>query len=555
VSIQTSTDGSTWTALANVPEFSQAPGDANYVHNTTVDFGGVLAKYVKLTITSNWADGTKQAGLSEVRFFYVPVRARQPEPASGATGVALNGVLNWRPGREAARHEVYVGTDPNAVLNGTAPVKTVTEHSLGLSSLAAEYGRTYYWKVNEVNDAATPTSWEGAVWSFTTVEYAVVEDFESYDDLCNRIFWTWVDQYGYNASAECGGAGAPGNGSGATVGNAQAPYAEQAIVHSGRQSLPITFDNTGSPYYSEAQREWSSPQAWTAGGANTLRVYLRGDPAAFIETPSGTILMNGMGTDIWDISDQFRFVYKSLKGNGSIVARVDSVANTNVWAKAGVMIRESLAGGSTHESVVVTPGSGVSFQHRDTTDMTSLSTTQAGSVAPYWVKMTRNGNTFTAQCSADGVTWTSVGTDAAASSATITMANDVYIGLAVCSHVVDVACGAKFSSVSSTGGVSGSWQVAEIGVGQVQGNKPETFYVAVQDNAGKLKVVSHPDPAVIATGNWEEWNIPLSQFSSAGVSLNNVKKLIVGVGDRLSPKAGNAGKLYIDDIRLTRVSP
>jgi hypothetical protein len=234
---------------------------------------------------------------------------------------------------------------------------------------------------------------------------------------------------------------------------------------------------------------------------------------------------------------------------------VDGVANTNVWAKAGVMIRESLAGGSTHESVVVTPGSGVSFQHRDTTDMTSLSTTQAGLVAPYWVKMTRNGNTFTAQCSADGVTWTSVGTDAAASSATITMANDVYIGLAVTSHAADVACGAKFSSVSSTGGVSGSWQVAEIGVGQVSGNTPEAFYVAVQDNAGKLKVVSHPDPAVIATGNWEEWNIPLSQFTSAGVSLNSVKKLIVGVGDRLSPKAGKAGKLYIDDLRLTRVSP
>ena len=96
----------TWTALAGVPEFAQATGEPNYGHNTTVDFGGVLAKYVKLTIQSNWAGGTKQAGLSEVRFFYVPVRARAPEPASGAAGVALDAVLNWRPGREAARHDV-----------------------------------------------------------------------------------------------------------------------------------------------------------------------------------------------------------------------------------------------------------------------------------------------------------------------------------------------------------------------------------------------------------------------------------------------------------------
>jgi hypothetical protein len=69
VAIETSLDGTTWTALANVPEFAQAPGDPNYVHNTTVEFSGVQAKFVKLTIKTNWADGTKQAGLSEVRFF------------------------------------------------------------------------------------------------------------------------------------------------------------------------------------------------------------------------------------------------------------------------------------------------------------------------------------------------------------------------------------------------------------------------------------------------------------------------------------------------------
>jgi hypothetical protein len=134
------------------------------------------------------------------------------------------------------------------------------------------------------------------------------------------------------------------------------------------------------------------------------------------------------------------------------------------------------------------------------------------------------------------------------------MANNVYIGLAVTSHSATVVSGAKFSNVSTTGGVSGPWQVAEIGATQVNGNTPETCYVAVQDNAGKLKVISNPDPGIISTGAWEEWNIPFSQFTSAGVNLNNVKKILIGVGDRLSPKAGNAGKLYIDIIRLTRVA-
>jgi len=69
VTIETSVDGTTWTALAGVPQFAQGTGEPNYVHNTTVDFGGVQAKYVRLNIATNWADGTKQASLSEVRFF------------------------------------------------------------------------------------------------------------------------------------------------------------------------------------------------------------------------------------------------------------------------------------------------------------------------------------------------------------------------------------------------------------------------------------------------------------------------------------------------------
>jgi len=542
--------------VGGVTEFAQAPGEENYEHNTTVDFGGAMAKYVRLTILNNWADSTKQAGLSEVRFFYIPVKAYGPDPAPGTTGVALDSILNWRPGREAVKHEIALGTDPTAL----SKVATVTEHSYALVSAGLQYGKTYYWKVNEVNDAAHPlpgypSSWAGDVWSFTTFEYAVVEDFESYNDLCKRIFYAWVDKNGYNASAECGGGGAGGNGSGATVGNDQAPYAEQTIVHSGRQSMPMSFDNTGSPYYSEAHREWTSPEVWTGGGANTLRVYLCGIAAGFIETSPGTILMNGTGTDIWDNADELRYVYKLLKGNGSMVARVDSVANTNEWAKAGVMIRETLDGGSAHAFVAATPtpSHGVSFQRRETIDLASTSTdvNMVPATAPYWVKLARTGNTFTAHHSVDGITWVEI---AVTPALTITMANDVYIGLAVTSHAADVVCGAKFSNVSSTGGVSGPWQVAEIGVTQVQGNTPETCYVAVQDSGGKLKVVSHPDPAAIATGNWEEWNIPLSQFTSAGVSLNSVKKIIIGVGDRISPKAGSAGKLYIDDIRLTRAA-
>jgi hypothetical protein len=553
VTIEVSTDGTTWTALANVPEFAQGTGEDTYVHNTTVDFGGVLAKYVKLNIISNWG-GLKQSGLSEVRFFYIPVKAFEPTPITGAQGVALDAKLNWRPGREAVKHEVSLGTDPNAL----SKVATVTEHSYDLGSAGLEYGKTYYWKVNEVNDDASPSSWAGDVWRFTASGYGVVDDFESYDDLCKKIFYTWVDKNGYNASAECGGGSAPGNGSGAAVGNDTKPYADKTNRNSGVQSLPVFFDNIMSPYYSETYREWTTPQSWTGGGANTLRVYLRGDAAAFVETSPGTILMNGMGTDIWATNDEFRYVYKQLSGNGSIVARVDSLTRSDEWSKAGVMIRETLEGGSAHAFVAATPTltpttHGISYQRRLVTglDSTNTDVNIAPATLPYWVKLTRTGNVFTAQRSLDGTTWVNI---VPTTPLTFTMANNVYIGLAVTSHNATAVSGARFSNVSTTGSVSGSWQIGEIGAVQVQGNTPETCYVAVQDSGGKMKVVSNLDTVMIATGNWEEWNIPLSQFTSAGVNLNGVKKLIVGVGDRNAPKAGGKGKLNIDDIRLTRVS-
>jgi hypothetical protein len=289
VTIETSTDGTTWTPLANVPQFAQAPGEEGYVHNTTVDFGGVQAKFVRLNILSNWG-GAKSSGLAEVRFFYVPVKAYGHTPDTGATGVAVDGVLTWRPGRLAASHEVYLGKDPNAL----SKAGTVTDHRFSLASAGVEYDRTYYWKVNEVNAAEV---WEGDVWSFSTPGYVVVDDFESYNDQCNRIFYTWADGYGVS-TPECGGAPVPGNGSGSTVGNASAPYAERTVVHGGKQSIPMAFDNASATSYSEATRIFAVPQDWTKGGVKTLVLYFHGkeDNSAgqlYVKINNSKVVYNG----------------------------------------------------------------------------------------------------------------------------------------------------------------------------------------------------------------------------------------------------------------------
>jgi len=182
----------------------------------------------------------------------------------------------------------------------------------------------------------------------------------------------------------------------------------------------------------------------------------------------------------------------------------------------------------------------------------TLPAAQTALRVPAWVKLERKGSAFHAYYSVDGATWT----PNVWNPQTISMASTVYIGLAVTSRTAGTAwvCGATFSNIATTGGVSGSWDTLDIGVAQAAGNLPETFYAAVKDSAGSTKVVLHPDPAVICTGEWEEWTIPFSEFASAGVNLGAVKELRLGVGNPSTPAAGSAGKLYIDDIRLTRMA-
>ncbi|MGE5296453.1 MAG: discoidin domain-containing protein, partial [Solirubrobacterales bacterium] len=160
VTIEYSTDGQTWTTLEGVTEFAKATATATYTHNTTVDFGGALAKFVKITINSNWGGAIPQTGLSEVRFFAVPVKAFEPVPAVEATNVSVDTELSWRPGREAASHKVYIGTDSAAVAAGTVAAGTTTDRSYTPASL--DFATTYFWKVDEVGDAGT---YAGDVWS------------------------------------------------------------------------------------------------------------------------------------------------------------------------------------------------------------------------------------------------------------------------------------------------------------------------------------------------------------------------------------------------------
>ncbi|MHC4354111.1 MAG: galactose-binding domain-containing protein, partial [Planctomycetota bacterium] len=268
VSIECSIDGINYTTLGTTHEFARAPGVAGYAANTTIDFGGVTAKYVKLTANSNWGDILDQYGLSEVRFFSIPVLAREPSPASAATDVRVDSTLAWRPGREAARHEVYLSTDEQDVIDGTAIAATVTEPSYTPS---LDLASTYFWRIDEVNDAETPTTWQGDVWDFATQEFIVVEDFESYNDIpageegSNLVYDTWADGFDSTTNGSTMGYTVPFE-----------PTMETDTVHSGGQSAPMAYDNTTAAF-SEVTIMLTG-QNWTGHGVQVLSLWFFGDP-------------------------------------------------------------------------------------------------------------------------------------------------------------------------------------------------------------------------------------------------------------------------------------
>jgi hypothetical protein len=197
-----------------------------------------------------------------------------PYPANGALSAEMNAILTWKAGSVAASHQLYFGTDKDAVRKATA----TSPESKGAKALGAESydpgllasGSTYYWRVDEVNAPNANSPWKGPLWSFTAGDFLLVDSFEFYNNIdppaagSNRIFDKWVDGYGTTTN-------------GALVGNELPPYAEQSLVHSGKQSMPMTYDNNRK--YSEATMTLSSNKNWTAQGVTELSLWFTGKSA------------------------------------------------------------------------------------------------------------------------------------------------------------------------------------------------------------------------------------------------------------------------------------
>ncbi len=173
----------------------------------------------------------------------------------------------------------------------------------------------------------------------------------------------------------------------------------------------------------------------------------------------GLYTVDAAGRDVWDTSDECRFVWTPLSGDGDIVARVDSLEAVHRWTKAGVMIRASTAPGSPQAFMFVSGAKGLAFQRRRSEGGLSTSTDGIPGSAPRWVWLSRRGSTVTAYAAGDGGAWALIGSDAIALGAT------ALAGLAVTSHDPAAVATAVFSHVTVT--PAPEWTNTDIGaVGQ-----------------------------------------------------------------------------------------
>lgn len=216
------------------------------------------------------------------------VRAYAPFPADGALDTIQAPILSWSAGTRATQHDVYFGQDAAAVADANTATADVYQGRQAITTFnpgPLEWGKTYYWRIDEINPGDAESPWVGRVWTFSTADYILIDDFESYsNEVGSRVFQVWVDGLGYSEPAP----GHPGNGTGALVGHDvwtiggphyQGTIVETGNAHDSAQALPLYYDNATMPYYSEAERTWTSPQDWTVQDVNALSLWFRGEAA------------------------------------------------------------------------------------------------------------------------------------------------------------------------------------------------------------------------------------------------------------------------------------
>jgi hypothetical protein len=501
-------------------------------------------------VTYYWrVDEVEKDGVTVIKgdvwtFMTQALTAYKPDPADKATVVSPTPVLTWLAGKNAAQHHVYFSDNTDAVTQAAAAadkgLQAIAETTFTPGVLQG--ATTYYWRVDEVVGGAVQA---GPVWTFTT--WTTVDDFEGYTDgEGSRIYETWVDGWT--------------NNTGSTVGYATAPFAEQNIIHGGKQSMPLDYNNLAAPFYSEAEQEFSPAQDWTAGGTDALVLFVQGQAVDFdIVKAATTPVIDGKAEAVWasatilpvtrkidgadttgpaDASAQFRelyddtYLYVFVDVNDSVLHNESSSAylddSVEVYVDGNNGKGPSPLSGNNRQ---YTFGWTATDIQGTNTNVTGISFAQVNTPTGWSIEIRMPWQSLLGAGAPVGKL---IGVDC--------FYNDDDDGADTRERQL-----AWHSTTGADWQIPASWGTALV---TPTPRGADLAYVALQDSANKTAVVTNPDAAFVKSPTWVEWKIPLSSFT--GVNVTKVKKLTIGVGDKANPAAGRTGKLYIDDISLVK---
>jgi hypothetical protein len=551
------------------------------------------------------ADGTTIHTGKVWSFTAAPLTAYNPNPADGAKWVAADAELSWSAGATASKHDVYFGTDQTAVANGTggtlkSPQQTAKTYGPGTLALDT----TYYWRIDEFD--LSGTKYPGKVWSFATISASAgirgyyfnnmnvtgvpvlvridptinfnwgdpgspdpkvnVDNFsarwvgvvealysEPYTFTCNTddgfrmwlddvlIIDSWVAQAPtmHSSSAINLVAGQRygvrveyyEDGGGATAQLFwQSPSTPRQIIPAGALQLPLAAGNP-NPSSGAVNVKHTPTLRWSAGEkAAKHNVYFGTDAAA---VANATTASAGIYRGQQDLkANSYVPTEAPLAWNSTYYWRIDEVNAADTW-------RGSVWNFTTANFIVVDD-----FEdYTDDVGSRIFQTWKDGwgynEPAPgYGGNGTGSAVGYSQPPFAEPITVHGGG-----QSMPLGYDNSGVTGKARYSETVREWASPQDWTVNNVKALTLYFYGAPA-------NAAEQLYVAVEDNAGHVKVVNYPELEAVQAAGWQEWNIELTQFSGAGVNLKAVKKMYIGLGNRASPKLGGTGTIYIDDIRV-----
>ena len=267
-------------ANTNSPEFEAAVDSNSKTISGALDLGQMY--YWRVDQVNETYAGSEPPTPANGRWkgpvwsFEVAGYALDPDPEDDAVDVPfLDTVLSWTAGTDALTHDVYFGTDEDAVAdaNTNSSFEFRANQVIGNTDWplpTVTVGKTYYWRIDEVN-TTSGTLVKGKIWSFTIGPFLIVDDFDSYNNMPD-LFAVW-DDYWVNGSD----------------GQIALETGDVNISRSGH-SMELDFLNTtqggsgGNKYYIGS---WTDAQDmtklevgsdWTIGGVKALQLFIMGDP-------------------------------------------------------------------------------------------------------------------------------------------------------------------------------------------------------------------------------------------------------------------------------------